>query len=319
MKTKTLIDGREYVSDLILNKTGNKKTTKVLIPVFITNPTNKNVTRICIESLNKFSKQDVEIWVIDNNSPNIYSKWLVKLSKELDFNLILNRTEPVNPFISPQPRGMAIMKYWGIFNSTLNRYYRGYQSKDGSYANAIGLELGIRYIDQNSESIFTMHNDTLVTKTSWLNYFKNKLNDNVKAAAFRIDPRRVNAIHIAGMLIDYSVFKSLDMSFLPNMRRERYANMPEYDVGDQVSIKLREQGYEVFYAPNTFNDSSLTNLIKENSPFDKLACDRCFDEDNEVFYMHLGRGTHKSDGTYKSKNKTTTAEEWVQFAEKHLI
>ena len=75
MKTKTLIDGREYVSDLILNKTGNKKTTKVLIPVFITNPTNKNVTRICIESLNKFSKQDVEIWVIDNNSPNIYSKW----------------------------------------------------------------------------------------------------------------------------------------------------------------------------------------------------------------------------------------------------
>ena len=109
------------------------------------------------------------------------------------------------------------------------------------------------------------------------------------------------------------------MSFMPNMRQERYPNLPEYDVGDDITIKLKSIGYDIYHPRNTFNNPSLVELIDKKSPFYQLASDRCFDEENEIFYMHLGRGTHKSEGTYTSKNQKTTAEEWIRFAEKHLI
>ena len=164
-----------------------------------------------------------------------------------------------------------------------------------------------------------MHSDSIVTKKTWLSHLKSKLNEKVQASTFRTDPRRVYAAHIGGLLLNYSLFQDLNMTFMPNMRKERYSNQPEYDVGDQISLKLKTNGYEFFSSPNTFNNPSLVELIDKKSPFYQLASDRCFDEENEIFYMHLGRGTHKSEGTYKSKNPKTTAEEWIQFAEKHLI
>ena len=94
---KIIIDNHTYNLDIVKNVDENINKTRILIPTFIANETHKNVTRVCIESVRKFTSDDVEIWVINNNSPEQYSDWLTKLSTELKFNLVLNRTEPVNP------------------------------------------------------------------------------------------------------------------------------------------------------------------------------------------------------------------------------
>tara|TARA_B100000029_G_scaffold515690_1_gene623996 strand:+ start:445 stop:1422 length:978 start_codon:yes stop_codon:yes gene_type:complete len=314
-----IIDNHTYNLDIVKNVDENINKTRILIPTFIANETHKNVTRVCIESVRKFTSDDVEIWVINNNSPEQYSDWLTKLSTELKFNLVLNRTEPVNPLHRRNPNSTPVTKYWRLLTHKWKSYERGRQSTDGSYANAIGLELGSKCINSNSKTIFTMHSDSIVTKKTWLSHLKSKLNEKVQASTFRTDPRRVYAAHIGGLLLNYSLFQDLNMTFMPNMRKERYSNQPEYDVGDQISLKLKANGYDFFSSPNTFNDPSLINLIDDNSPYLTLACDKCFDDKNEVFYMHMGRGTHKSSGRYQYDPEKTFPEQWIDFADKHIL
>ncbi len=164
-----------------------------------------------------------------------------------------------------------------------------------------------------------MHSDTLVTKYGWLSHLKSKLSERVRAAAFRRDPNRVHALHIGGLLLDFTLFEPLQMSFLPNMRQERYRNMPEYDVGDQITLKLREHGFEVYVSPNTFDDPESSERIGPSSPFRLLPCDRAFDDDEDVFYLHMGRGTPKAVGTYPRNTSKVNPEQWIEFAEEHLL
>ena len=52
---------------------------------------------------------------------------------------------------------------------------------------------------------------------------------------------------------------------------------------------------------------------KENY-FKELKVDHCLDDDNNVIFLHLGRGTPKTTGNYKGNIKTSI-EQWIDFAE----
>jgi SAM-dependent methyltransferase len=265
----------------------------------------KEITRVCIQSINKYTTEPHEIWVVDNNSPVKHSKWL----NDIPFvNVVFNKTEPINPFLNKKCN-----KYFKII-----RHKMGDQRKDASYANAIGLEIGIRCIGPSSKYVFTMHSDTLVLKNNWLSYFKSKLNDKVKVASFRRDPRRVNALHIGGMLIDFTLFRKLNMSFMPNMRQERYPDLPEYDVGDRITLEVLKNNYETFVCKNTFNNPKLEKYIPDSNPLKYLRVDKSFDDNKNVIFLHLGRGIVKSIGEYKQRGKTTP-QQWMRFAENVVL
>jgi hypothetical protein len=110
--------------------------------------------------------------------------------------------------------------------------------------------------------------------------------------------------------VNFQLFRQLNLDFLPEL--------PKYDVGDRVTVSLRDAGYDVVACPNTLWEPELVETIPSSSPLRHLQVDRSFDDDGNVIFLHLGRGVRKSTGNYDDPKKTTP-EVWIAFAEEHLL
>jgi len=108
-------------------------------------------------------------------------------------------------------------------------------------------------------------------------------------------------LHVLGYLVDFQVFRRLSIDFLPDL--------PALDVGDKVTVKLREAGFEVFACRNTVWEPDLVDKIPRSSPLRNLHVDRAFDDSGNVIFLHLGRGLRRSTGEYR---KGITATEWIR-------
>jgi hypothetical protein len=221
------------------------------------------------------------------------------LSGQPGINIILNRTTPYREGKCTSRRQRRLAKEDS-----------GLQMKTGSYANAVGLELASKVIATRTRYMFVMHNDILVCRSGWLIFLLSKLNYRVRGATVSYDPSRIHAMHASGFLFDFSLFKKLKMNFMPNI--------PEYDVGDLVTIRLREAGYDYYICKNTFNHPESVDLIDIHNPLHDMYCDRVFDNDGKVIYLHLGRGTPKAAKAYDKSGKTYP-EQWVNYADKYLL
>jgi hypothetical protein len=183
--------------------------------------------------------------------------------------------------------------------------------KGGSYANAIGLELVAQSISPATKYFMSLHQDCAPCKQGWLDYLLSKLNKEVKAAGVRLDKTRIKdgILHVLGYVIDFQIFKALNLDFFPEL--------PFYDVGDKAIVKLKEAGYKIFASPNTLWDRSLVEKIPVSSPFRKLNVDRSFDDNGDVFFLHLGRGVEKSQGKHINPDKSI--ERWKEFINSYLL
>lgn len=256
------------------------------------------VTQAAIRSIFRHTPQPFELWVVDNASPPEQVEWLRALE---GVNVVLNHTPPV----PPDQRG------WRV-RVGLRRVRADQQMKVGSYANAIGLELGAWAIDPAARQLFVMHNDVLALRDNWLPYLQSRLTERVRAAAVLRDTaqRRIGALHISGLLFDFTLFRQLDMSFFPDL--------PRLDVGDGVTAALREHGYEEFACRNTYTEPDLVSWIPADDPLRHLHADRAFDDERNVIFAHLGRGTPKSLGAYDKPGKTYP-EQWLAYAEEFVL
>jgi hypothetical protein len=305
------IDGRIYRVTIIQQVRASDRATRIIVPTYIMNDTARNMVRVCVACLQRFTDPaEAEIWLVDNNSPLVQVQWLQQFNNGI--NLVLNHTEPVNPLRS-LPTG------WRKWRLILQGKWRNQQMWDGSYANAIALEIGCRAIAPTAPEIFVMHCDALPTKAGWLNHLRSKMDDRVRAVACHGDRQRINALHVSGLLVDYALFQSSGMSFLPNINQERFPELPEYDVGDDISIKLRAQGLSGFVLPNTHNEAALVDKIPAGSPFQAVpTAARCFDDEWHVIYMHMGRGTVKSAKLYHREGKTYP-QQWIELIETKIL
>ena len=95
-----------------------------------------------------------------------------------------------------------------------------------------------------------------------------------------------------------------------------FPELPDLDVGDKVTIRLRQQGYEVFVCPNTVSEAQLVEAIPLSSPLRDLQVDRSFDDDGNLIFLHLGRGIRKSTGEHK---KGPSSADWIRIAREHLL
>lgn len=244
------------------------------------------VTQVAVQSIQMFTNQPHEIWLIDNGSRK---SLLNKLQKIPGINLIINNTDPVH-ILKNSPKAIS-------------------QLEIGSMANGVGLELVTRIIHPESPYLFVMHNDILAVQDGWLKYLLSKLTNKTRGAAVVSDPSRVRAMHVSGLLIDFQLYRQLGMTFWPNL--------PEYDVGDDISLKLRENNYDYFVCKNTFLNPDLEAQIPPDIPLLNLYSDRAFDDQGHVIFMHMGRGTQKSAGLYNKPGKTYP-KEWVRLAMNYL-
>jgi len=286
------IDGREYDVRMTRNVSLPPEAPRLAVISRQQNDTATELVRVCIDAVKHFTAEPHELWVIDNNSSWDNIQWLAELP---DINIVLNRTEP----LPKEARG----------NATVADRPDGQLTWD-SYANAIGLEIASRVIDPQSHYLMSMHMDTMPCRAGWLSYLRSKINGKVRAAGVRMDKTRTpdGVLHVLGYMVDFQLFKKLQLDYLPDL--------PQFDVGDKVTIKLRDEGYEVFACPNTLWEPALIEQIPLASPLRDFRVDRAFDDHGDVIFLHLGRGVRKSLGVHI---QGTLADEWVRIAYEHLL
>lgn len=273
--------GQSYQVQVLRRKFCDGAAPRLVIVSFINSEPAWNILQNCLQSIRRYTLEPHEIWVVDNGSS---SRFTDRLRNESDINLILN---PVNPMPKCMLRRLLFME----------AQYRG------SYANAVALEIAASIIDVDTQVMMTLHMDTMVCQKGWLSYLRSHLTDEVRCVGVRMDEVRQRVVHVLGMMFDFSLFRPLGLSFRHDM--------PLHDVGDAISITLRKAGYGLWACQNTLWNPSLIDLLPKDSPYRELAVDRALNEENEVIFMHLGRGVIKSTGgTVTGK---TTAEDWVRF------
>ncbi len=293
------VDGVDYDLRVLQRVSAPPEAPRLVVVSHQPNRLAQSVCQVCIRAVQRFTSEQHELWVVDNNSPWSNVKWLLQWP---EVNVVLIRTEP----IPPEQRGtLARSAHW------LRRIVlRSGQSRWGSYANAIALELAVRLIAPQSRYLMSLHMDTMPSRPGWLTYLKSKMDDRVAAAGVRMEVARVpeGVLHVLGHLLCFQLFRQLNLSFLPEL--------PQYDVGDRLTVALREAGYEVFACTNTHRTPRLVETIPASSPFRTLDVGRSFDDDGNVIFLHLGRGVSKARHRHRSG---TTAQEWVRFALEHLL
>lgn len=285
------IEGRNYQVEVYRNISLAPDAPRLAVVSNLRNDAAASILKVCLEGIARFTPEPHEVWVIDNNSPASQTEWL---KEQLGINVALNRTEPL------PPESQEAMKA-GV---------PGSQLQWGSYANAIGLELAVRLIDPQTRYLMTMHMDTLPCRSGWLSYLKGKLVNGTGAAGVRFDRTRTpeGILHVLGYMVDFRLFTKLELDFFPRL--------PEFDVGDLVTTRLREAGFKVFASPNTLWEPQLVESISQGSPFKDLPVDRSFDDEGNVFFLHLGRGVRKSTGDHRTG---ITVDEWVRIAHEKIF
>ena len=305
------IDGQNFDVSIVANNRQTNCAAKIVIPVLALNQAALDVATVSIKSVIQKSIEPVEIWVVDNNSPPTFRDKLAQLD---GVNFVFNHTEPY-PSYGRTPPTYYLRRCLGLLNKN---YSVGLQMFEGAYANGVALELGCKASRLTDQLVFVMHSDTLIIKDTWLSFLRSKMTDRIRAVGCWKDRIRVQALHIGALLFDYSLYESLQMSFLPNIGRRWHPNEVEHDVGDLISLKLLEHGYDLFCCQNTYNDPETVHSIRRSDPLRTIHSDRCFDDAGDVFLAHMGRGVPKSIGRYKKHGKTYP-NEWVEYANKYVL
>ncbi len=273
------LGGKEYtVKGVIKTNTKNEDAVHIILP----GHDSIEMTRLAVECIKKYTdKDDYVLWVVDNFS----NKETREATLELEHVNILCNLTKVGTWYRPW--------YW--------------QPYGGSTSNAVALGIAAAILDKMMNVcryLFVMHNDSVPVKKGWLPFLKSKLNDKVKIAGVSQDTARVHAIHQSGFLFDFRLYKELGMSFMHNM--------PEYDVGDMITLRLRENGYGEFFCQNTFNRPANAEFLNTGEYPDfvrKYRMDKSFDDDRNLIYMHLGRGTAKNRD--EQKEGRMTKQDWI--------
>jgi hypothetical protein len=288
------IDGRTYMTQVRQRVTQSSEAPRLVVVAYQPNQLAQKILKVCIQAIQRYTLEPHELWVVDNNSPKDNVDWLLQCPET---NVVLNLTEPV------PPDGRSLLRRWKK---------RQGQQKWASYANAVALELAVRLINQRAHYLMTLHMDIMPCRAGWLSFLRSKLGQGTVSAGVRMDRRRIpeGVLHVLGYLVNFQLFRKLNLDFLPQL--------PRYDVGDRVTIALRDAGYDVFACSNTLWEPRLVEKIPLSSPLRHLCVDRSFDDDSNVIFLHLGRGVRKSTGNYDDPKKTTP-EEWIAFAEEYLF
>lgn len=162
-----------------------------------------------------------------------------------------------------------------------------------STANGMNLEYGKQFIE--TEWAFVCHNDVAVNSSKFFEAFE-ALKEDYGLFSMCKDNMRVGACHISGLFVKNEILSKVDC--MPQM--------PQLDVGDTLTVHCRENNLPYTSIPNSHNEPDLWNQMKGiwHDVGRDCGVDRCF-YDNEVIFVHLGRGIPKSLNAYYKQGKIT--------------
>ncbi|MFQ5421109.1 MAG: hypothetical protein ACE5FD_19520 [Anaerolineae bacterium] len=287
-----VIDGRTYHTVTHQSSHLPPDAPRLVIVSYLPNETAVALLRACVQTIQKFTLQPHELWIVDNNSPPQNKQWLLDIPQA---NIIFNQITPDSLHTFPLHR-----RLW--------HRWRGFVPGSGSYANAIALEIAARLVDPGTRYFMPLHMDTAATHSSWLPFLLSKLGPETRAAGVRLDTARVpqGILHVLGVIFDFQLFRQLNLTFLPDP--------PRFDVGDKISWILQQKGYQRFACRNSMTHPEI--IADLPPPYRDLSVDRAVDDNGRVIFIHLGRGVQKARGVKKTG---TLISDWLQFIHQYLL
>lgn len=178
-----------------------------------------------------------------------------------------------------------------------------------SEANAEGVDIGLQFV--SSEYVFIAHCDTVVTNSKFFLDMFSAVSDGFKLVGTVLDPARIKAVHISGLLVETNLAKSVSYYPVYDSNGEM-----THDTGDLLTQKCRDEDIMHTWFANTFNLPDMIDILDE--PFKSFTVDRCLSYDNEVMFMHLGRGIPKMAGIYNKPNRVYF-DGWVEFCKNYVL
>lgn len=292
-----LIDKYNYRYSVLQKKNEGLDAPRLVIVSYQANEKDAILTKLAVRSIRKFTLIPHEIWVVDNSSPKRFSKWM---AEEPDLNVIWNKRYPV----APRSKNLILRNILETVHPTPRYKYAG-------YANGFALQLAAKILPQDSKLFGVFHNDILACKSGWLTYLFSKLQGKIKGSAVATHraPSGQISMSASGFIFDFRLFHEYNMSFLPNM--------PLWDAAENISYQMIKHKNPWFVARNTRDTPELIDTIPSVDPAMLIHSDRSFDDEGDIFFMHLGRGTVKTAGKY-TKPGRTSAQEWIDFAVQQL-
>jgi len=176
-----------------------------------------------------------------------------------------------------------------------------------SFTNAEAVEKGLELVE--TECVFVCHNDVVAVNPNWMKFLYTKIEEGCTMAGTVVDNSRIRAAHISGLLIKSDVAKKVNIDPI----FDEYNNQV-IDVGDNWTRYCRTEDLDYYCCRNTHNN----NVEEVLEPFTNFQVDRALDDDDNVIFLHLGRGTRKALGQYHQPNKTLH-QTWCEFVEKEIL
>ena len=241
----------------------------------------KNLVDIAIRSFEKYKPKDFTLnyYIVETSDDTSYQDFVQNLASNVTF----------------------------ISYPEAEKKQRKIAPVGGSFANGYGIELGKEHVVD--DYTFVCHSDICITSPSFFDELKSKVDEGYKLIGMSYDASRIKAAHQSGLLVSSDILRKCNT--LPQL--------PEMDVGDSLTKHCRDNNIPYCVFPCSFNDPSLVELL--NEPFKSLGADcgvdRTLDSDNNVMFMHLGRGTTKKHGQYRRRGKISHAE-WLDICDKVL-
>ena len=169
-----------------------------------------------------------------------------------------------------------------------------------STANGKNLEFGKKLIE--TEWVFVCHSDVAVTSKKFFESFL-ELSNHYDLISMCKDNIRINACHISGLFVKNDLLQVVDC--MPDL--------PRLDVGDRLTQHCVENGIKFISLPNTHNDPKVLKNVAGlwRDLGESCGVDRCV-VDDEVIFVHLGRGTPKSLNSYSKQGKVTY-QNWLEI------
>lgn len=176
-----------------------------------------------------------------------------------------------------------------------------------SFTNGEAVEKGLELVE--AEYVFVCHNDVVATNPNWMRFLYSKIEEGCAIAGTVVDNSRIGAVHISGLLIKSDIAKNVN--FDPIFDEH---NNNVIDVGDNWTQYCRDESLDYYCCRNTHNN----NAEEIPEPFTNFQVDRAIDEDNNVIFLHLGRGTRKQYNQYHQSGKVYF-EDWVKFVNSNIL
>lgn len=279
-KKSVSLDGQNYKVFIRKHINESPEVPRLVIAAYLPNKTAVDVLKCCIDSIKKYTDTPYELWVVDNNSPEKYIKLFYE---DKDINIILNKTDPEG------------------------------DKNQGSYRNAIQLELAAHFVSSDTKYFMTLQQDIAVCKKGWLKFLMSKFTDEVRGVGVRMEKTRVTdgCLHSLGAMFDFQLFRKLGLSYYPEL--------PALDVADKISIAFKDNGYVIYATGNTLWDKHLVEEISENSIFKNFNVDRSLDDEGDVIFLHLGRSVLRAVGNFQGDKKLKNIETWIKFINEKLL